>query len=125
MSRWAVLSNVRHLIVREGGADPGFQAAAMQGSEHNDAFYYDGQTVKTKTNRLGGILGGISTGMPIILRTAFKPTPSIGIPQQTVDLHKRCDTTLTIQGRHDPCIVPRAVPCVEAAVAAVLLDLML
>lgn len=103
----------------------GFQVAAMWGSEHNDAFYYDGETVKTKTNRHGGILGGISTGMPIILRTAFKPTPSIGISQQTVDLHKRCDTTLSIQGRHDPCIVPRAVPCVEAAVAAVLLDLML
>ena len=103
----------------------GFQAAAMKGSAHNDPFYYDNDRVKTSTNNHGGILGGISTGMPLTVRAAFKPTPSIGIPQQTVDLKNRRDATIAIQGRHDPCIVPRAVPCVEAAVAAVLLDMML
>jgi chorismate synthase len=103
----------------------GFQAAAMKGSMHNDPYYFDNDRVKTKTNNHGGILGGISTGMPLMVRVAFKPTPSIGLPQQTVDLKNRRDATIAIQGRHDPCIVPRAVPCVEAAAAAVLLDMML
>jgi chorismate synthase len=85
----------------------------------------DNQTVKTRTNHHGGILGGISTGMPLIFRAAFKPTPSIGLPQESVSLSKGCGTALTVKGRHDPCIVPRAVPCVEAAAALVLLDEML
>ncbi|RLI09134.1 chorismate synthase, partial [Candidatus Bathyarchaeota archaeon] len=74
------------------------------------------------TNRAGGILGGISSGMPIVCRATFKPTPSIGRPQRTVDLASMRETTLEIGGRHDPCIVPRAVPVVEAMVAVVLAD---
>lgn len=103
----------------------GFDAARMRGSEHNDPFYFDNGLVKTRTNHHGGILGGISTGMPLLLRTTVKPTPSIALPQQSVSLSKGCDTTLLIKGRHDPCIVLRAVPCVEAAVATVILDKML
>ena len=104
----------------------GFAAAALRGSQHNDPFSQqpDG-TVRTRTNHHGGILGGISSGMPILLRCAFKPTPSISQPQQTVSLSAHQDRTLVIEGRHDPCVVPRAVPCVEAAVALVLLDLIL
>lgn len=100
----------------------GFEAAALRGSENNDAYYYDGDTVKTRTNRHGGILGGISTGMPLIFRVAVKPTPSIAKAQETVELGSKSGYTLTIKGRHDPCIVPRAVPCVEAALAIVLAD---
>lgn len=101
----------------------GFDAAAMRGSAHNDAFAIteDG-TVRTKTNRHGGILGGISTGMPLVLRAAFKPTASIALPQDSVSLSRRENVKLTIEGRHDPCIVLRAAPVVEAAVALVLAD---
>ena len=101
----------------------GFDCAGMTGKEHNDPFYIDenGQ-IKTKTNNHGGILGGISSGMPLIFRVAVKPTASIGAEQQTVDFIKEENTTLSITGRHDPCIVPRAVPCVEAALAIALLD---
>ena len=95
----------------------GFAASAMRGSENNDAFYYDGDTVRTRTNHHGGILGGITTGMPVIFRTAIKPTPSIGRPQETVNLTTRQSEALSVKGRHDPCIVPRAVPVVEAAAA--------
>ncbi len=102
----------------------GFTAAAFRGSENNDAYYMDDDTVKTRTNRAGGILGGITNGMPLIFRVAFKPTPSIFRPQQSVSLSDRCDKTLTVVGRHDPCIVPRAVPVVEAAAAIALLDLL-
>lgn len=101
----------------------GFAAASMAGSQHNDPFALDEQgAIVCQTNNHGGILGGISSGMPILLRCAFKPTPSIARPQQTVSLSRRETCTLAIQGRHDPCIVPRAVPCVEAATALVLLD---
>lgn len=103
----------------------GFAAAAMRGSEHNDPFYYDGDRVKTATNHHGGALGGISSGMPVLFRAAFKPTPSIAREQRTVDLAAHADAPLSVRGRHDPCIVPRAVPCVEAAAAVALLDLML
>ena len=103
----------------------GFASARLRGSENNDAFCMDGGTVRTRTNRAGGILGGISSGMPVLLRAAFKPTPSIGRAQQTVSLAGRCDAELTVHGRHDPCIVPRAVPCVEAAVALALTDVWL
>ena len=104
----------------------GFGAAALPGAENNDPFYPTGDGgVKTRTNHHGGILGGISTGMPLVLRAAFKPTPSISRPQQTVNLHSGGEDTLVIHGRHDPCVVPRAVPCVEAAVAVTLLDILL
>lgn len=103
----------------------GFGAAELFGSENNDNFVYraDG-TVRTTTNHHGGSLGGISSGMPLVLRAAFKPTPSIGQPQDTIRISTGENDTLAIVGRHDPCIVPRAVPCVEAAVAVVLLDLL-
>lgn len=100
----------------------GFDAAELTGSENNDAYYFDGDTVKTRTNRHGGILGGISTGMPLVLRVAIKPTPSIAKEQETVELSTKNGYTLAIKGRHDPCIVPRAVPCVEAALAIALAD---
>jgi len=103
----------------------GFDATAMWGSQHNDEFFMDEGTVKTRTNNHGGILGGITSGMPLHLRVAFKPTPSIGLPQKTVDLTTGLDTLVTTEGRHDPCVVPRAVPVVEALVAVGLLDLLL
>jgi len=97
----------------------------MKGSEANDAYRMSDGSVRAKTNHNGGILGGISTGMPILVETAIKPTPSISLEQKTVDLHTRKDTTIAIQGRHDPCIVPRALPVIEAALALVLLDEMM
>ena len=103
----------------------GFEAAQMKGSEHNDPFVMEGGTVRTQTNHAGGILGGISDGMPILFRAAFKPTPSIAQKQRTVRLSTESETELQITGRHDPCIVPRAVPVVEAAAALVLLDALL
>lgn len=103
----------------------GFRAAGLRGSENNDAFAVEDGTVRTKTNRAGGILGGITTGMPIVLRAAFKPTPSIGREQETVSLSRMESAELTIRGRHDPCVAHRAVPVVEAVTAAVLLDMLL
>ncbi len=103
----------------------GFAAAAMRGSQHNDPYCIENGSVRTKTNRHGGVLGGITSGMPVVFRVAFKPTPSIAQPQQTVDLAKMEETTITIEGRHDPCIVPRAVPCVEAIAAIIAMDLLL
>ncbi|MCL2857577.1 MAG: chorismate synthase [Oscillospiraceae bacterium] len=103
----------------------GFGAASLWGSEHNDPFYMDGNAVKTRTNNHGGILGGITTGMPLIFRVAIKPTPSIAIEQQSVSLSKGEPDTLAVKGRHDPCIVPRAVPCIEAVAAIAILDAML
>lgn len=103
----------------------GFGVAELLGSENNDSFYYIEETdeIKTKTNHHGGSLGGISTGMPLVIRTAFKPTPSISKEQSTVSFKEGKDAPLKVVGRHDPCIVPRAVPCVEAAMAIALLDL--
>ena len=103
----------------------GFDAARLRGSENNDPFALEMGRVVTATNHCGGILGGISTGMPLEIRVAVKPTPSIALPQQSVDLATMTPTTLQITGRHDPCIVPRAVPCVEAAAALVLCDALL
>lgn len=104
----------------------GFEVAKMTGSENNDEFYVDDRGfVVTKTNSHGGILGGISSGMPITLRVAVKPTPSISKPQDTIDYSAMKNETLVVKGRHDPCIVPRAVPCVEAAVNIALLSHML
>jgi len=103
----------------------GFGAALLKGSENNDPFYYQGisgSCIKTRTNNHGGILGGITTGMPLIARLAFKPTPSISREQDSVDLEKHENTKLIIHGRHDPCVVVRAVPIVEAALAIGLLD---
>lgn len=102
----------------------GFASAAMRGSEHNDSYTVDGGAVRTATNRHGGVLGGITTGMPITFRAAFKPTPSIARVQTTVDVAEMREAELEIAGRHDPCIVVRAVPAVEAAAAAVMLDLL-
>lgn len=103
----------------------GFGVAKLRGSENNDDFYVaDNGDIKTKTNRHGGSLGGISSGMPLTMEVAFKPTPSIAKSQNSVSLKGNCDTNLEIHGRHDPCIVPRALPCVEAGVAIGLLDLL-
>ncbi|MBR5122730.1 MAG: chorismate synthase [Anaerotignum sp.] len=103
----------------------GFGVADLFGSENNDDFIYmeDG-TVKTKTNHHGGSLGGISSGMPLVFRAAFKPTPSISMEQYTISISKRENDKLAVEGRHDPCIVPRAVPVVEAAAAVAILDLL-
>ncbi len=103
----------------------GFDVANMLGSENNDPFIVENDKIITESNHSGGILGGISNGMPLILRAAFKPTPSISMEQRTVSLSENAPAPLVIHGRHDPCILPRAVPVVEAAVALVLLDLLL
>jgi chorismate synthase len=100
----------------------GFSTARMRGSESNDEFIVKGGKILTKTNRCGGVLGGISTGMPIVLRIAFKPTSSIAKKQKSVNIRTMKETFLEIEGRHDPCIIPRAVPVVEAMMALVLAD---
>jgi len=102
-----------------------FDRVRKFGSEINDEFYIKDGEVKTKTNYSGGILGGISDGMPIVVNIGFKPTPSITKRQRTVNLKEMKETTIEIKGRHDPCIVPRAVPVVEAMTALVLADQML
>lgn len=104
----------------------GFQAAELLGSQNNDAFYFDESgKILSETNHAGGILGGITTGMPITLRAAFKPTPSIAQKQKTVNLKSRENADIEISGRHDPCVVIRAVPVVEAVCALVILDMLL
>jgi chorismate synthase len=100
----------------------GFEAARMKGSEMNDEFIIKEGRIRTKTNNAGGILGGISTGEPIICRIAVKPTPSISKPQRSVDMEKMQEVEIKIKGRHDPCICPRIVPVAEAMVALVLVD---
>lgn len=100
----------------------GFEAAVLRGSQNNDRYYDDNGIVKTYTNNHGGVLGGISTGMPLLFRVAIKPTPSIAQEQQTLNRRTGLVESLVIKGRHDPCIVPRAVPCVQAACAVVLCD---
>ena len=103
----------------------GFGAAGMKGSENNDPYTVKDGKIQTLSNNAGGILGGISTGMPLLFKTAFKPTPSITKPQQSVRLSTLEETELRVVGRHDPCIVPRAVPVVEAVTAIALLDALL
>ena len=103
----------------------GFSAAYLRGSQNNDTFYYDAHgEVKTRTNFSGGILGGITNGMPLIFQVAIKPTPSIGKEQDTVNLETKETAKLTVEGRHDPCIVPRAAPVVEAAACVACLELL-
>jgi chorismate synthase len=103
----------------------GFEAATLTGSQNNDAYCVKNGEIKTVTNRHGGILGGLSTGMPLLCRVAVKPTPSIAKEQQSVNLQTKEPQTLVVNGRHDPCIVPRAVPCVEAVLAVALTDTIL
>ena len=103
----------------------GFGSARLHGSENNDPFTVENGQIVTESNRAGGILGGITTGMPVTLRVAIKPTPSISQAQRTVSLSAMEPAELVIRGRHDPCIAHRAVPVVEAVTAAVLLDLLL
>lgn len=103
----------------------GFAAAEMSGSEHNDPYCLQGDEVRTETNNHGGVLGGITTGMPIVFRVAIKPTPSIAKEQRTIDINTKKPARLGIKGRHDPCIALRAVPCAEAVAAIVILDALL
>jgi chorismate synthase len=100
----------------------GFEGSKRRGSENNDVYYMEAGKVVTKTNNSGGILGGLSTGMPIKLRVAFKPAASIAKTQETLDITTHEQTDLMVPGRHDPCVVPRAPPIVECVVAMVLAD---
>jgi len=102
----------------------GFEMTKMFGSQANDEFYYVNDQVKTKTNNNGGILGGITTGMPIIFRCAIKPTPSIAKVQNTINLAEKTNDVLAITGRHDPCIVQRVLPVIEAVAAIGIFDLL-
>jgi len=102
----------------------GFECAELRGSQNNDPFITDGNTVKTKTNNCGGILGGMTNGMPLVFRAAMKPTPSIFKEQDSVDMVSMTSVKLSIKGRHDPCVVLRAVPVFEAAAAIAVYDLL-
>ena len=102
----------------------GFSCADMLGSQMNDSFILEDNKITTQTNNNGGILGGITTGMPLIVRVAIKPTPSIAMEQKTLNVNTMSEDSLVIKGRHDPCIVPRAVPVIESAVCIALCDLM-
>ena len=103
----------------------GFAGAYMRGSENNDQYYIEDGRVRTKRNFAGGILGGITNGMPLVFEVAIKPTPSIAMAQKSISLSTMSETELTIKGRHDPCIVPRAVPVIEAAAAIAIYDAVL
>lgn len=102
----------------------GFELTSMRGSEANDEIYYEDGEVKTKTNNNGGILGGITNGMPIIFTTAIKPTSSIGKEQNTINISTKENTILKVEGRHDPCIVQRAIPVIEAVTAIAMVELL-
>ena len=102
----------------------GFGAAALKGSQNNDEFYFDNKNIKTKTNHAGGILGGITDGMPLLFRVAVKPVPSIAKQQDSVNIKTGEAEAISVKGRHDGCIVPRAVPVVEAVAALTILDFM-
>lgn len=124
----SVESNLAHLLfsvpaVKGVEFGLGFKITELLGSKANDSFYYDGDIVKTKTNNNGGILGGITNGMPIVFRTAIKPTSSISIEQDTININTKTNEKLIVKGRHDPCIVQRAVPVIEAITAIGILDL--
>lgn len=118
--------NVEGIIARHMFAVPavkgiafgtGFDCVSMRGSQYNDKLYMDGSQVKSRTNHNGGVNGGITNGMPVIFEVAVRPTPSISQPQETVDFVKGKDAVIEIKGRHDPCVVHRAVPVIEAAAA--------
>jgi chorismate synthase len=123
----SVLSRLLFAIPAVRGVEfgAGFAAARMRGSAHNDAFIMEDGAIRTVTNRHAGVLGGITTGMPVVFRVAFKPTASIAKPQRTVNLRENREETIQVGGRHDPCVVPRAVPVVEAMAALGILDLMM
>lgn len=122
----SVLSHLLFSVPAVKGVEfgSGFSFASMRGSEANDSFYYEGDAIKTRTNNNGGINGGITNGMPIVFRVAIKPTPSISKKQQTVDISNKCNAEIEIEGRHDPCIVQRAVPVIEAVAAIAVYDLL-
>lgn len=103
----------------------GFRAAELTGSQNNDSFLLKNGKVITSTEHAGGILGGLSSGMPIMIKVAIKPTPSIAKEQKTVNLASMENAAISIKGRHDPCVVPKAVPAIEAAVAIALADHMI
>lgn len=124
----SVESTIAHLLFSipaikglEFGA--GFEISKLRGTEAKDEFYMEKDEVRTRTNNNGGILGGITNGMPIVFRVALKPTPSIGKVQNTIDIEKKENTILEVQGRHDPCIVQRALPVIEGVCAIALLNL--
>ncbi len=122
-----VISNILYGIPAVKGVSfgQGFGYSVLKGSQANDNMYYDENgKVVCKTNNCGGITGGITNGMPLTIMVALKPTPSISMPQNTINLKTKTNETLVIEGRHDPCIVPRALPALEAALAIGLLDLM-
>ncbi|MFO8110092.1 MAG: chorismate synthase [Thermoplasmata archaeon] len=121
----SVLSRYLFSIPAVKGVDfgAGMRAASMRGSEHNDAFVIDGDKIVTETNNAGGILGGISNGMPMVIRVAIKPTPSISVPQKTVNMKTKSGCELKVRGRHDPCIAIRVVPVVENLLACAILDM--
>lgn len=124
----SVESTLSHLLFSIPGVKgvefgAGFKITGMKGSEANDEFYIDSGRIKTRSNNNGGINGGITNGMPLILRAGIKPTPSIGKAQKTVDISKKENAVIEINGRHDPCIVIRALPVVEAVTAIGILDL--
>lgn len=126
----SVESTLSHLLFSVPGVKgaefgAGFAITGMKGSEANDEYYIDDGRIKTYSNNNGGINGGITNGMPLILRAAIKPTPSIGKLQKTVNISKNEDAVIEIKGRHDPCIVPRALPVIEAVTAIGILDLLL
>ena len=100
----------------------GFGITRMRGSESNDAYTVRDGMISARSNNMGGICGGMCDGMPVTFNVAVKPTPSIGIEQDTVDIRKMCDAKVTVGGRHDPCIVPRAVAVVEAMTCIAVLD---
>ena len=108
--------------VKGVGFGSGFESTSMRGSEHNDHFSIQNNKIVTLSNHAGGILGGITTGMPLVFQVAIKPTPSIQRPQKSISFSTMQELNLIIQGRHDPCIVPRAVPVVEAAAAIAIYD---
>ena len=102
----------------------GFDCTSMRGSQYNDRPYMDGDQVKTRTNFNGGVSGGITNGMPVVFEVAMRPTPSIARPQDTVNMAEGKDTVIEIKGRHDPCVVHRAVPVIEAAAALAVCELL-
>lgn len=121
-----VLSSIMYGVPAVKGLEfgAGFRVAGLRGSEDNDPYEMKDGEIRTKTNNCGGILGGITTGMPILVRAAVKPTSSIAQEQDTVNLAERVNAKLSVHGRHDPCIVPRAVPVLESAMAIGLVNLL-